>query len=345
MSAYRTTKYYSPRIVRIGVNILERNIGTPVASAVGSVSAMTGVEAGLRRHLDARRPNDLEQGPADKAAGDVDSPMEIDDSESRFPRPQMNGGLEQLPPYGASRPPSYREEASPAGAARSQDGTHRPPHNRSWSSQIFVTTSGLSVALSTASRSSLRYCIGLLAQQTDYVSDLMRALQLALNNYEETRQHYHQNDPVALEKGLRPATPDRDENARRLAEQIRQHCDNIWQALRYAVNAVSNYAGGALPQNAREFVRAQLMSLPQRWRLVSDDQSAESETSRAAQRMIDFADQGLDMMHQVSDVLSATLRSAEQWLERVGRRDQEDTAMQDAAQWRPSRESLGSEKS
>lgn len=324
LTAYETAKYYSPRIVRYGVNLAERNIGTPVASAVGSVSQITGLEAGVRRYLDARRPNDLERG--DKS---MESRMEVDEGA----RPRENS---IPPPYGASRPPSYREEVSPASAYRSREGgpQERPSQNRSWSSQLFVTTSGLSVALSSTSRKSLRMCLSFLSAQAGYLQHVSKALSLALSKYDQRRQEYRNNSDSALEKGQRPSTPDQDESARRLAEEIKQHCETIWKTLQHAVTTVSSYTGAALPHNAREFVRLQLMSLPQRWRIVADTTRAESETSRTAQRMIDFSSEGLDMMSQVAGVLKATLDSAESWLAAVGRQDQqavEDQPMQDAA--------------
>lgn len=325
LTAYETAKYYSPRIVRYGVNFAERNIGTPVVSAVGSVSQITGVDAGIRRYLDARRPNDLERG--DK---NMDSSMDVDGEMITRPRA---GSIP--PPYGASRPPSYREEASPASAYRSREGAmqERPSANRSWSSQLFVSTSGLSIALSTTSRKSLRMCLSFLSAQAGYLQHVSKALSLALNNYEQRRQEYRNNSDSALEKGERPSTPDQDESARRLAAEIREHCDAIWKTLQHAVTTVSSYTGAALPHNAREFVRLQLMSLPQRWRIVANTTQAGSETSRTAQRMIDFSTEGLDMMSQVAGVLKATLDSAEGWLAAVGRRDQqaEDQQMHDAS--------------
>lgn len=319
MSAYSTTKYYSPRFVQYGYNLVERNITTPVVSVVSTVGGMTGVENGMRRYLEAKRPMDLERGHK----GDS---MDVDGHADGMPRQGRDIVTEQLPAYGASRPPSYREEESPASAERSSE---RPPHNRSWSSQIFVTTSGLSVALSATSRHSLRFCLNMLSHAFANVEQLTRALSIALNQYEDTRQHCIDSSALEKgEKGERLSTPDRNEDAKQLATDIKHRCDQIMQTLRYVVDHVNNYAGGALPANAREFVRAQLMSLPQRWRIVSDGQSTGSETSRHAQRMIAFATEGLDMMTQVSGVLKATLESAEKWLERVGRQDQ-DQPMED----------------
>lgn len=310
MYVYNTTKHYSPRFVQYGANLLERNIATPMVNTVGSVGRFTGVEGGLRRYLDdgrPSRPKDIEHGNADA--------MEID---TEHPR---RDSTEVLPPYRPSKPPSYREEYSPAANDRVQQ---RPPHNRSWSSQVagqvFVMTSGLGVALSVTSRRSLQFCLQTLGQATVHIATVTEALKMVLEQYDQARDSWHQHNDSSLEKGGdRPRTPDHDEAARRLADIIKRHSDDIWKTLKDVTNYVSNSAGGALPDNARHFVTAQLMSLPQRWRVVSANSTGESETSRSAHRMIAFATEGLDMINQVSHVMKATLESAEQWLERAGR--------------------------
>jgi hypothetical protein len=307
MFVYNTTKHYSPRFVQYGANLVERNIATPMANTVGSVGRYTGVEGGIRRYLDERRPRDVEKGDEDS--------MDIDSENIR------RDSAENLPPYRASKPPSYREEYSPAALDRSQQ---RPPHNRSWSSQMagqmFVMTSGLGVALSVTSRRSLQYCLHFLSQATVHIATVSDALKMVLEQYDEARDSFHKNNEKSMEEGQRPKTPDHDEAARRLADIIKKHSDDIWTTLKQVTNYVSSSAGGALPDNARHFVTNQLMSLPQRWRLVSANQTGESETSRGAHRMVAFATEGLDMMSQVSHVVKATLDSAERWLQRAGRR-------------------------
>jgi hypothetical protein len=148
----------------------------------------------------------------------------------------------------------------------------------------------------------------------------MDALKLVLEQYDQARDAWHRTNDSAIEEGERPKTPDHDEAARRLAALLKKHSDEIWHTLQNVVYSVSNYAGAALPDNARQFVRNQLMSLPQRWRFVSENQIGDGETSRSAHRMIAFATEGLDMMSQVSQTMKLTLESAERWLERVGRR-------------------------
>ena len=326
LNAYSTTKNYSPRLVQAGYNVVERNITMPIVSTVSTVGRMTGVESGLRWYYggSARRPSDLEQGSSDSASKRrrvAEDEMDVDSTSNRFRRDSQESAAESLPAYRASKPPSYREEASPTGTSR-QAQLERPVsnQNQSWSSQVFVMTSGLGVALSVTSRQSLRSCLTFLSRQADYVTTLMNALKLVLDQYDEARDAWHENHDSSLEKGERELTPDHDEAARRLAELIKTHSEEIWRTLQTVVNSVSRYAGGALPENAKQFVRNQLLSLPQRWRFVSDSQTGESETSRSAHRMIAFATEGLDMMSQVSQTISLTLVSAEGWLERTGRR-------------------------
>lgn len=324
-NAYETTKYYSPRFVQAGVNLVERNIAMPVVSTVGSMGRMTGVDAVARWYLNARRPDDIETDGQEDRSRSKRTRVEADDMDiepgSVTPRAGMRrDSLESLPAYRSSKPPSYREEASPAVSERRGQVQYRPSHDRSWSSQIVVATSGLGVALSDTSRNSLVFCLSLLSRSAEHISTVTQALQIVLEQYDQARDHWHQQRDASMEKGERPQTPDHDESARRLAAVIKKHSDDIMDTLKRVVNSVSNTTGGALPANARVFVRDQLMSLPHRWRLVSTMQTGDSETSRNAHRMVDFAMHGLEMMEEVSKVCQATLESAERWLDMVGRR-------------------------
>jgi len=93
---------------------------------------------------------------------------------------------------------------------------------------------------------------------------------------------------------------------------------------------VSNYAGGALPTNARELVHRHLTSLPQRFSLANmagssqtdgtDENANDSEAAQSGRRVMLLAQEGLDMMTQVSRVVNDTLVSAEGWCEKLGRR-------------------------
>ncbi|KAK4996570.1 transcriptional regulator opi1 [Elasticomyces elasticus] len=356
LSAYSTTKHYSPRFVQYGANLIERNIGSPVASTVSGVGRITGVENGIRRYLGGRRPSDFERvdssdsGNRDKwskrrrVMDSTDDEMDVTErgrdsnaTEAELSRRDRGNfhRTEYLPPYGTSRPPSYKEEGSPMAVDRSRR-SERPAHNRSWSTQLLVSTSGLGVALSESSLRSLQYCVGLLGKATEHTETVMNALKLVLREYDQAREFWQPNDeesrlqhgdPDTVMHDARLQTPAaHNDNARVLADRIKQLSDDIWNTMKTVVNSVSTYAGGALPENARRVVRGQLMSVPQRWRIATESAAsnensrAGSETSRAAHRMVAFATEGLDMMAQVSSVVKVTLDSAEQWLDSLGRR-------------------------
>lgn len=309
LSAYSQTKLRAPQLLQYGVNMVERNLTTPVVSTVSTVGRMTGVESGLRWYLQpkALEPADGEPAPSRrKRAGDE---MDV---ETGLSSPIMD----DLPAYRASKPPSYREEASPASSQRL-----KPPSGEhgTWSSRVLYSASGLGVAMSKSSRHSIMFCLGALSQATIHITTVMDALKMVLEQYDQRRTQWRQHSDSALEKGERSNTPDNDDAARVLAAVIQKHCEDIMRTLKMIVNHVSTSVGGALPENARIFVRDQLMSLPQRYQYVSQSTAAESDTVRGAHRMIAFANEGLDMMSQVSQVCKATLDSANDWLARVGR--------------------------
>lgn len=357
LSAYTTTKNYSPRFVQYGANLIERNIGTPVVHTVSTVGRRTGVESGLRRYLDSRRPSELEHDNGKRrrfdtngTAMDVDRSSEcaIDDSSP------YTEGSEFLPAYRASKPPSYHLQGNPMSPHQRHLQTPQPRHSHSWSTQLMISTSGLGVALSESSLQSLTYCVRLLSKATDHVNVTMHALKTVLREFDQTQEQHHQHDQARtakeVESGLvSPQEAEKQERTRQLAERIKHLCDEIWNTIKSVVNSVSTYAGGALPDNARKLVKGQLLSIPQRWRFASvtaakqNQRPAESSSATAApaavggaqaaaHRMIVFAEQGLDMMAQVSDVVTITLKSAEDWLESLGRNHKKpvDEEMTDA---------------
>jgi transcriptional repressor OPI1 len=94
----------------------------------------------------------------------------------------------------------------------------------------------------------------------------------------------------------------------------------VLQTLKQVVQVVSNYAGGALPENARNLVHRHITSLPLRFRVASSMSSDENSGNESAHKVMMLAPEGLNMMGQVSGVVNDTLVSAESWCEKLGRR-------------------------
>jgi len=198
-----------------------------------------------------------------------------------------------------------------------------------WSTQLIMTTSGLGVALSEASLRSLKICLGLLRSATKHIDSVMRALRLVVEEYETALRNQRQSNgpssPDTMDTssttGLDPA---KEDQVRLIADRMKQLSTDIWTTLQNVVQSVSRYTGGALPQNASQVVRTQLLSVPHRWQSASRSAAAESgEEVRGAHRMLAFAKEGLDMMGQITTVVDGTVQSAEGWLHKIGRKPPE----------------------
>lgn len=342
ISAYNATKGYSPRFVQYGAELIERNVGSPMVNTVSSVGKRTGMEQNLRRYLGevGRRSRDLEQGDSDAARKRqrVESPgtdaMDIDSAPaaSRRRGGSQSSYTESLPAYDDQRSPSYEE--SPTTTTTTTTGKNADSNTQdrrvAWSTQLIMTTSGLGVALSATSLRSLKLCLGLLRGATTHIDNVMRALKLVLEEYEAALRNRHpqhaQYDAEKQPPTTTITTTDSDDNddVSRIASRIKALSADIWQTLQSVVASVSRYTGGALPQNASQVVRTQLLSVPQRWQLAGRTTQGEGEEVRGANRMLAFAKEGLDMMGQITTVVDGTVRSAETWLGRIGRRPEEE---------------------
>lgn len=235
---------------------------------------------------------------------------------------------DSLPAYDDHRSPAYEETAQAIlDHAKGSGIDSRLAEDRrvNWSTQLIMTTSGLGAALSENSLKSLKYCLRQLRFGTTQVNSTMQALKLLLDEYESARRQVEQaeGEPEAMDTGSpNGSEAEKEEEVRRMAERMKTLSSDIWKTLESVVTSVSNYTGGALPQNAREVVRRQLLSMPQRWQSASQSAGGQGggEEARGAQRMLAFAKEGLDMMAQVTTVVDGTVQSAEGWLARMGRR-------------------------
>ncbi|KAM0339317.1 hypothetical protein ACHAPU_010998 [Fusarium lateritium] len=335
-SAYGGAKNFSPRF-RSGAEYVEGYL-TPIANTVGSVGRVTGVEGGVRWFLGAgRRQNsstsDLETGNSKKRrkvdsedeavsnkrfeAEGMQQMEEAPSPSSRTRRMSNTSTVDTLPAYDEMRSPAYTETD-----AQSEPRPSRP--NSAWQSRLIMSTSGLSVAMSEESLRSLKYCLHWLRWANDHISRVITALKTTLEQYERVQPHESQ-------QGERSEDP---QSRIQLAARISNLKNDVLRTLRDAINTVSKYAGGALPENARILVRRHLTSLPQRFRIATmtdrtsnGQQDSESALTEGAQKVLVLAKEGLDMVVQVSGVVDGTIVSAEQWLDRMGKRRAEEKPM------------------
>ncbi|KAJ5223405.1 hypothetical protein N7468_007947 [Penicillium chermesinum] len=320
VSAYTTSKSYSARF-KSGAEFIERNIGSPVANTVGSVGRKTGVESGLRWALQRRDSNSQEANSANKRRKVDQAEQPMTDLEQgpeepvSHPRPRSSSDLsmeETLPPYDDLRSPRYEEKPR-----RQTPGT--------WQSRLVISTSGLGVAMSEESLRSLQYCLTWLRWANSRLGKSIVALQRAMTEWESQRKSQ-------AEGGASTSL---------LTQRIQAVREDVLSTLKQVVDVVSKYAGGALPENARHLVRRHLTSLPHRFQMAStsqpppDSPSASSDATLGAHRILVLANEGLDILGQVSGVVNDTLVSAEHWCERLGRKRPESQSAPDAEKQGP----------
>jgi hypothetical protein len=329
--------------VQYGAELIERNIGSPMVNTVSSVGRRTGMEQNIRRYLgeQGRRPSDLEAGDdssrkRQRRLSPGHDAMEIDDihSASRTRTTSQSSYADSLPAYDDQRSPNYEEAIiSPPQSVNGKETARPQQRDRrvNWSTQLIMTTSGLGVALSDTSLRSLKVCLGMLRRSTQHIDEVMRALKFLLQDYEAALQTRHSDiearpdDKLALNGNLVQlglVDPDQETRVRRIADEIKKLTAEIWTTLQKVVQFVSRHTGGALPQNASQVVRTQLLSVPQRWQLAGRQvggNETQGEAVRGANRMLAFAKEGLDMIGQITAVVDGTVQSAESWLARIGR--------------------------
>ncbi|KAL4868532.1 hypothetical protein BDV12DRAFT_185891 [Aspergillus spectabilis] len=311
VSAYTSSKSYSPRF-KSSAEFIERNIGSPVASTVHSVGRKTGVESGLRWALQRHASNSSESNRSKrrKVSGDkhpTERDLEIGlsanmDTKTLHETPDLYLN-EDLPAYDNEKSPNYSEVDRENSARQS-----------TWQSRLMISTSGLGVAMSEESLRSLQYCLTWLKWANGRLGNSIVALQETLKEWEALPQ---KNEDESING---QAT-----NQTQLSQRIQALKQDVLSTLKQVVDVVSKYAGGALPENARHLVRRHLTSLPHRFQVAttacpSHSSGSSSEQSNSARRILVLAQEGLDMMSQVSGVVNDTLVSAEHWCERLGRK-------------------------
>ena len=355
-SAYGGAKNFSPRF-KTSAEYVEGYL-TPIASTVGSVGRVTGVEGGVRWFLrgNQRQGSGLEPGSSKKRRKDAEdgsepltkkrieaegmvalshAPAEAGNLTDSFPstpggerRLSYASTAESLPAYDDMRSPAYTETMDP----RSNGQFDRA--NARWQSRLVMSTSGLGVAMSDESLRSLKYCLRWLRWANHHIGGVIDTLKTTLEQYERPEDKEREQmettekEAGALEAALREGDGPRPTRAE-LVSRINSLKGDVLKTLQDAINMVSRYAGGALPENARILVRRHLTSLPQRFRLATMSDNAGGEISAGdsdsavrdgAQKVLVLAKEGLDMVSQVTGIVDGTIVSAEEWCERMGKK-------------------------
>lgn len=256
--------------------------------------------------------------------------FEIQFDQQRRRRPSQVSITDSLPAYDDHCSPSYEDTQSMIPQRRSDESASP---GSSWQSRLVLSTSGLSVAMSEESLRSLKYCLGWIRWANEHIGKLILALKSALEQYDSSGAIA---DSPYSEKGCgknhQQIILHTDDQRSVLSAKIAQLNKDVLKTLKDVVDIVSKYAGGALPENARDLVRKHLTSLPRRFQIANSSSKVENRGHRdgdndakeGAQRVMVLAKEGLDMMTQVSGVLDGTIVSAEEWCEKLGRKKREE---------------------
>ncbi|ATY60865.1 clock controlled [Cordyceps militaris] len=350
VSNYHSTKNYSPRF-KSGAEYVEGYL-TPLAKTVNRTARRTGVEGGVRWFLGGRRhaaptsePESASNSKKRRKVGerggqDAEDANGHDDTSPPTPKSARRSSvstIDTLPAYDELRSPAYSETAGPPANAQNQ---------AAWQTRLFMSTSGLSVAMSSESLKSLKYCLKWLRWTNGRMDNAIGSLKDALEEYEsacntqtrlaESNGQDKDQTMEGTEGGSGTKTP--EEARTEIANRIQVIKTDILKTLQEVVVTVSKYAGGALPENARILVRRHLTSLPQRFRLATMNENPNANPDPAkdnspalrdgAQKVLVLAKEGLDMVTQITGVLDGTIVSAEEWCERMGKkRESEEDGM------------------
>ncbi|KAG9236539.1 clock-controlled protein-like protein 8 [Amylocarpus encephaloides] len=349
LSAYSASKNFSPTF-KTSAEFLENRF-TPVVNTITSVNRMTGVEGGVRWFLGGRRPSHLESREDGHEGSNKRRKFDTNDEEAdrhisrdQYPvyrqelqhhhrAPSQASLVDSLPAYDEHRSPSY--EDGKQALIPMQDSNEVSASSNSWQSRLVMSTSGLSVAMSEESLRRLKYCLGWLRWANGHIGKDILALKSVLERYKEAPADSSQAIADSVEKGEEARSMVVRSEAERTAlhAKIAELKQDVMKTLKNAVDIVSKYAGGALPENARILVRKHLTSLPRRFRLANSRtgelnprglEQGDAKVSEGANRVLVLAQEGLDMIAQISGVLDGTIISAEEWCERLGRKKREE---------------------
>ncbi|KAL2169260.1 hypothetical protein VTG60DRAFT_6340 [Thermothelomyces hinnuleus] len=325
-SAYNTGKNYSPHL-KTGAEYVE-NLVKP---AVETVGRKTGVEGGMRwlfsmRGRKQRSSTDIEtdeRGNGKRRRSDRNSKGEEtphtsphDIHTDSVDRRMSISTVDTLPAYDDQRSPAYSEVVEnppPPGPGAAVTG-------QQWGQRFVVTTSGLGIAMKKESIKSLKYCLKVVRDTNSYLSDILVKLKSVIEEYDLASQT--DGDDHSMTDGDRPA-PHTAEQRSKLIQRMSELREDLFRVIQRTVQTVSKYAGGALPENARNLVHSQLMSLPGRYQIHyvretegrrnRENTSPDAWTRDSAHLALLFAKEALQMMTQVGEVLNRTLVSAEEW--------------------------------
>ncbi|GJN92099.1 hypothetical protein Rhopal_005128-T1 [Rhodotorula paludigena] len=254
---------------------------------------------------------------------------------------------------GPERPPLQGRTSSTSGAGQ----VATVGGQRSRLQTVLLEAGGLGAAVSEESLKSLRYCLQWLLYATAHLDHQIGTLRDFIDSL---RAHNRTSSSNAL-------------IAASASAHLAQIKHDVVETIRKVVDVVSKYAGAALPEQAKRYVRQSILGLPVKWAsaienrggpagrvtressvagselgtprpermgesyfpgaaastsadgagkaegagLDAQDATALRPTEEAADRILTFAVESLDMLRSVTGIFGESVERAEAWIERL----------------------------
>lgn len=330
LNYYSSSKEYSP-IVKYGAEFVER-LGSPVVNTVGNAGKISGVETGVRWWLQRSESDSAQRGSkrrrTDQSPMDVDMERGVVDfaSPQGYQRRPSEVSHSDAPPlYDAQRSPEY-EEKSPSHQPHNEN--HREYHT-SWSTRLIKSTSGLGVAMSEESLTSLRWALSCLSWANRHLTRLIIRLRDAIEQSDRAKEALSPRKKDSNRQEDAQITHDEESTAasRKRETHVKSLAAEVVYIIKMVNNGVAEYAASSLPENARILVGKYFKSLrisflhsfagPSNGDGESEGISGSQSSARKA---LLLAREALDKLAQISGIVEGTIVSAEEWCARLGRR-------------------------
>ncbi|KAH8921982.1 Opi1-domain-containing protein [Atractiella rhizophila] len=332
LRAYEVGKN-SNRVVKYGAGLVETSVKTiygPVLNRAGQYvgsNNLNRVEEFANRQLDR-----FTSSPATRR----DSLKEdFSESESDAMDVRGDGRIRRR----TSRSVSRSSVSSNAGSATEKEGEvvvavgnkEAQTSRRGWQGMLVeagMTAGGIGAAVSEESLKSLKYCLHWL----QYASARLEHQLAVLQNFISSLSAPAPSDALISPSAVHTLT------------QIRR---DVVDTIRKVVDVVAKYSGAALPEHARRFVKQSIMSLPGKWAntirshdsmsqdgsvpsspapinlsaapgtLAAGDGMTKENAEAAADRVLNFTVESLEMVKGINRVFAESVERAELWVDRL----------------------------
>ncbi|SGY35384.1 BQ5605_C002g01760 [Microbotryum silenes-dioicae] len=336
----------SSRVVKYGAGVVESSIST-IGRPIANNLRLGSLDDFACRQLDrfGSSPSTTDQTPLPA----IQSQQEGDEKANDAEMAQSSSSTRRRHSKGSSMGIDGEEEERAVNEDPLQGTQQVSAEGRSRWQTVLVEAGGLGAAVSEESLKSLRYCLQWLLYATAHLDHQIATLREFIASL-----HSH---------------TDRESDALVTASasaRLSQIKHDVVETIRKVVDVVSKYAGVALPEQAKRYVRQSILGLPVKWasaiegsrnaraqsigahstastpraERMEDPYAAASApspgpssstattesagtstalapTEDAAERILTFAVESLDMLRGVTGIFSDSVARAEDWIERL----------------------------